>query len=112
MGEAFKDAKRKFESDFTQDHEKVQFASSKNTLEDVQDAVSESMAKYHSQRKGSKARKWLERLSLRIHFYGTILNVLAQHHPEYTALAWGSIRFLIVVCTIQTFTGHVRLIYL
>ncbi|KAH7125898.1 hypothetical protein EDB81DRAFT_201955 [Dactylonectria macrodidyma] len=29
-------------------------------------------------------------------FYGQILDVIAQHHPEYVSLAWGTIKFLLV----------------
>jgi hypothetical protein len=68
-------------------------------MKDVQDEVSQSAAKYKSQRKESKAFKWLERLSQRLQFYGTILDLLSQYHPEYVALFWGSIKFLIVVST-------------
>lgn len=53
--------------------------------------------KYQSQRRESKVRRWLEKLSQRIHFYGAVLDVFAQHHPEYVALVWGSIKFLIIV---------------
>ena len=68
-------------------------------MKDVQDAVSQSMTEFQHQEKASKAQKWLKRLSDRIHFYGAILDVLAQHHPEYVALFWGSTKFLIVVST-------------
>jgi len=30
-------------------------------------------------------------------YYGNIFDVLAQHHPEYVALAWGAMKFLLVV---------------
>lgn len=70
------------------------------------------MTSYHTQRKASKARKWLERLSLRIHFYSTILDVFAQHHPEYVALVWGSVKFLIIVCIDRTNRDWARLIHL
>ncbi|KAF2802196.1 uncharacterized protein BDZ99DRAFT_402242 [Mytilinidion resinicola] len=94
--EAFDEAKAKFASDLTQDDRKAEIASSATSLQDVQATVSESMTKYLSQRKESKAWRWLERLSHRIHFYGSVLDVFAQHHPEYVALVWGSIKFLIV----------------
>jgi hypothetical protein len=63
----------------------------------VQVAIQDARDKYDSDRKDSKVRKWLDRLSQRIHFYSGILDVIAQHHPEYVALAWGSIKFLLVV---------------
>jgi hypothetical protein len=100
--EAFEDAKAKFASDLTEDHRKDEVACSATSLQDVHDVVSKSMMEYQSQRKDSKARKWLERLSHRIYLYSGVLDVLAQHHPEYLALVWGSIKFLTMVCTLRT----------
>jgi hypothetical protein len=45
----------------------------------------------------SGARKWLEKLSGRIMHYAPVLDALAQHHPEYVALAWGAIKFVLMV---------------
>ncbi|KAF9693090.1 hypothetical protein EKO04_008923 [Ascochyta lentis] len=42
------------------------------------------------------ARKWLEKLSARILHYGRILDTLAQHHPEYVALAWGTMKIVLM----------------
>lgn len=44
----------------------------------------------------SKAAKWLQRLSISIHHYSNIFDVLIQHHPEYVALAWGAMKLLFV----------------
>jgi hypothetical protein len=63
----------------------------------VQVAVQDARDRYESDRRDSKVRKWLDRLSQRIHFYGGILDVIAQHHPEYVALVWGSVKFLLMV---------------
>ncbi|KAF2112711.1 hypothetical protein BDV96DRAFT_460292, partial [Lophiotrema nucula] len=62
----------------------------------VQKAVNRAQSKYE-EKKRSKASKWLLRLSARIALYGSALDMLAQHHPEYLALAWGSIKFVVVV---------------
>lgn len=43
-------------------------------------------------------RKWLNIFASRVNYYGGVLDTLAQHHPEYVALAWGAIKFLIAVC--------------
>lgn len=45
-----------------------------------------------------KARKWLVALSERITYYGQIFDVLVQHHPEYVSLAWGTFKFVFMVC--------------
>jgi preprotein translocase subunit SecY len=65
-------------------------------ISDVHKVVEDAQLIY-GQKPRSKARKWLTRLSSRISVYGSALDMLAQHHPEYLALAWGSFKFLIVV---------------
>lgn len=51
---------------------------------------------YESSR-NQKLKKWLARVSSRLMHYSNIFDVLAQHHPEYVALAWGAMKFLFVV---------------
>jgi hypothetical protein len=97
MEEAFHEAKAKFASDLTRDSRKIDYVNSVALMKDVEDEVNRSATRYESQRKESKARKWLGRLSSRIQFYGAVLDVFAQHHPEYVSLAWGSIKFLLTV---------------
>lgn len=91
------DAKAKFEADLSKDSRKVETVRSSTSLVDVQTALIKVKAKYDSDRKDSKLRWWLVKLSERVHFYGGVLDVFAQHHPEYVALAWGSIKFLVMV---------------
>jgi hypothetical protein len=43
-------------------------------------------------------RAWLGRCSSRIMYYGKIFDTLAQHHPEYVALAWGAVKLVLMVC--------------
>jgi hypothetical protein len=66
-------------------------------IEDMIDSLNESERKYRH-RRDSKALKWATRLSSKIMFYGQILDVIFQHHPEYVSLAWGTMKFLLVVC--------------
>lgn len=40
---------------------------------------------------------YLADLSIKVVYYGNILDVLMQHHPEYVALAWGSFKLAFVV---------------
>ncbi|KAH6869119.1 hypothetical protein B0T10DRAFT_418954, partial [Thelonectria olida] len=42
----------------------------------------------------------------KIMFYGQSLVVIAQHHPEYVSLAWGTIKFLLVVSETTTRRCH------
>ncbi|CAM1509515.1 Fc.00g032540.m01.CDS01 [Cosmosporella sp. VM-42] len=64
-------------------------------VEDVVESLEESERKSLNRGNG-KAWKWATRLSSRIMFYSQILDVIAQHHPEYVSLAWGTIKFLLV----------------
>jgi len=59
------------------------------TLSQVQQA--------YSQFRHHKARRWLNTLADRVVYYGNILDVLVQHHPEYVSLAWGTFKILFVV---------------
>lgn len=74
------------------------------SLEDVQNILLVAKAKYDIGKKDSKGRMWIVKLTERVHFYGSILDVFAQHHPEYVALAWGSIKFLLVVVIFYPFS--------
>jgi hypothetical protein len=97
LEDAFAEARLKFSTSLSQDQRKVDFVNSKNNLEELRVVVSQSMEEYESRKSGSKARKWLHSFSLRIKFYGDILDVLVQHHPEYVALVWGAMKFLFTV---------------
>lgn len=33
-------------------------------------------------------------LSQRLLYYGNIMDVLVQHHPEYVSLVWGAMKFI------------------
>jgi hypothetical protein len=45
----------------------------------------------------AKARLWLASVSEKINHYGNVFDVLVQHHPEYTSLAWGTFKLLFIV---------------
>ncbi|KAI0439622.1 hypothetical protein F4803DRAFT_30512 [Xylaria telfairii] len=92
--DAFNDAKAKFCSQLSQDKRKADFLRSKQSLHEVQDIVTQSMAKYEGRNKDCKARKWFERFSKKLVFYGNVLDVFVQHHPEFVALAWGAMKLV------------------
>lgn len=71
------------------------------SIEDVQSLVEAARTSYDASSKDRKALKWLRRASARISYYGQVLDVMAQHHPEYLALAWGTMKFILIVCGIQ-----------
>ncbi|KAH7308658.1 hypothetical protein B0I35DRAFT_442378 [Stachybotrys elegans] len=67
------------------------------SLSDVLATTKQVESKYNevSQNKHS-IRAWLEGLSKRIMYYGQVLDVLSQHHPEYVALVWGLVKFVLM----------------
>lgn len=66
-------------------------------IEDVLEIVGVAKDKYETQKVGSKLRERLATVSSRVTYYGQILDVLSQHHPEYVSLAWGTMKFLFLV---------------
>lgn len=66
-------------------------------IEDVQEVIVTAQEKYRARRRGSKVRERLATVSSRVLYYGHVLDVLSQHHPEYVSLAWGTMKFLFVV---------------
>jgi hypothetical protein len=68
-----------------------------HTIADVQEEVTKAQKRYSLRSKDSKVRKWLSRFSAGVLYYGRILDVLVQHHPEYVSLAWGTTKLLFVV---------------
>lgn len=66
-------------------------------MHDLQQAVLAAKAKYDGRSKDNKAKRWLSRFSKRVMLYSNILDTFVQHHPEYTALAWGTFKLLFVV---------------
>jgi hypothetical protein len=67
-----------------------------DSLESVQVAVEATFERYESTR-NSRVASWLHRLSRRIHYYGRVLDVMVQHHPEYVSFAWGMMKLLFMV---------------
>jgi hypothetical protein len=103
--DAFNAAKKHFEqSGILNGGDKV-LVSSASSIEDVQQAVADLLAKYESKSESSKTRKWLQKASEMISHYGTILDVFVQHHPEYVSLVWGTMKLLFIV-SILSYDEH------
>ncbi|KAH6846972.1 hypothetical protein B0I37DRAFT_405030 [Chaetomium sp. MPI-CAGE-AT-0009] len=64
-----------------------------NSIEDVRKVLSVAKRQYELKPK-SKAFSWLTRFSQRVRYYSTVLDVLAQHHPEYVSLVWGAFKLV------------------
>ncbi|GKT75274.1 hypothetical protein ColTof4_07697 [Colletotrichum tofieldiae] len=56
----------------------------------------DSFIRYSDERRHPGAKKWFQRVVSRAHHYGNIVDVFVQHNPEYTALAWGAMKLVIV----------------
>lgn len=88
-----------FKSDLSKDQTKLKWIEDSNfgNLYEVLAAISEARAQYELRKGDSATYKYLCDLSERIHYYGNIMDVMVQHHPEYVSLAWGAMKFLFVV---------------
>ncbi|KAK8038644.1 hypothetical protein PG993_007055 [Apiospora rasikravindrae] len=53
-----------------------------------------AMKQYSSSHSDSKAKRWLHSFAQKVTFYGGVLDVFVQHHPEFVALAWGAMKLL------------------
>lgn len=67
------------------------------SIQDVQDVVLEAKRMYETRSEQSKVRKWLSSFSSRFMYYSEVMDMLAQHHPEYVSLAWGTVKCLFVL---------------
>ncbi|GIZ38330.1 hypothetical protein CKM354_000175000 [Cercospora kikuchii] len=76
----------------------------KHTQSDVQASIQQAKEKYDGRAQG-KIRKLLANISTGILGYGKVMDVLAQHHPEYVSLAWGTTKLLFIL-----FQNHDELI--
>lgn len=95
--EAFEEGLRIFKTDLTQDGRKRESIARATSAEDVLEAVAAMQTKYEKSRVENKVQERLQKFTNVVHYYGNIMDVLAQHHPEYVALAWGAMKFLLVV---------------
>ncbi|KAH7370953.1 hypothetical protein BKA65DRAFT_446146 [Rhexocercosporidium sp. MPI-PUGE-AT-0058] len=95
--EAYKKAVEYFMKEFAGNEDVVGFLVGHTSIVDVENTVEKAKREYEA--KGQKRRtvlKWLNKLSLGIRYYSQALDMLAQHHPEYVALAWGAIKFVLM----------------
>lgn len=95
--DAFNTVKAHFERSTSLSDQEKRLIASSSCIEDVQQAVTDLVAKYESKSDSSKTRKWLQRTSETICHYGTVLDVFVQHNPEYVSLVWGTFKLLFSV---------------
>jgi hypothetical protein len=97
--EIFKETLTAFKFELSNDKTKSQWItdSRHGSLKEVLASVLDARKKYEARKGESAVREILVELSEKIHFYGVIMDVIVQHHPEYTSLAWGAMKVLFVV---------------
>ncbi|KAI0899362.1 hypothetical protein F4806DRAFT_492357 [Annulohypoxylon nitens] len=94
----FKEALGTFSKELSDDNDKLKWITDTNhgNLESILKTVEDVRVQYESHKKGSSIRCTIVELSEKMHYYSGIMDVFVSHHPEYTALAWGAMKFLLV----------------
>ncbi|PVH68572.1 hypothetical protein DL98DRAFT_474721 [Cadophora sp. DSE1049] len=96
--QAFDECFQIFRSELSKDKTKLQWLEDSDfeSVQGVLGAVTRERKAYELRIDDSPIRQSLCRLSERLLFYGNIMDVMIQQHPEYVALVWGAMRFLVV----------------
>src|ERR1700743_1540558 len=83
--------------EFRHDKKAIQVLQSNTSISDFKRSVDQIKADYSARRRGSRCTRLLTKLSARVKYYGNVLDLLAQYHPEYVALVWGSAKLVLMV---------------
>lgn len=92
----FKEALAEFSAEFSKDGKQREWVIDSN-FESVLASVEEARVYYEERKDESKVRKALAQLSEKLYSYSGIMDVLLQQQPEYSALGWGAMKFLLLV---------------
>jgi hypothetical protein len=96
--EAYEKAVGVFNAELTKDERKqIKIGTTSNSMSDVRDVLEKAKDSYDSKNTKTTALKWIRKLSKRVMHFGAVLDTLTQHHPEYTSLAWGAMKFILMV---------------
>jgi hypothetical protein len=68
-----------------------------SSIEDIFALIRETKASYELRKEKRGTLKWLSRLSGTVMHYSQVMDMLSQQHPEYVALIWGSMKFVLMV---------------
>lgn len=93
LNQAYESAKKYFAENLSKSESRLSWLEDCHSLQDFQNVVEEARKQYEA-KPTSKAFNWLTVFSKRAKYYGTILDVLAQHHPEYVSLVWGAFKLI------------------
>ncbi|KAI1110011.1 hypothetical protein F5Y14DRAFT_430588 [Nemania sp. NC0429] len=94
----FREAFEAFSSELSKDEGKLNWIkdSRHGNIDSVLASVVEARVTYETRKGESKVRKALVEFSEKVYYYSGVMDVLVSHHPEYTALVYGAIKFLLV----------------
>jgi hypothetical protein len=96
--EAFRKAVNDLKNELQIADSTVAWLDGQANIENILGTVDGAKEKYDERSKDhSGTRAWLEKFSSRVMIYGKVFDALAQHHPEYVALAWGAVKFVLMV---------------
>lgn len=74
-------------------------------MNDVYQAARDAQNQYATAKGGTrKDDSWPARLPEQILHYSSVIDIFVQSHPEYAALAWGAIKFVVMVRSSSTLT--------
>ncbi|KAH3997541.1 hypothetical protein HBI13_109690 [Parastagonospora nodorum] len=95
--EAFQKAVEDLKKELSVADQTAAWASNHSDVEAILGTVLLAKEKYRDASKDhTGTRAWLEKFSGRVIYYGKVFDALAQHHPEYVALAWGAVKFVLM----------------
>lgn len=85
-----------------------QWLAQHNSIQDILAVATEAQTQHIKSASSSKTKAvslWLEAISSRVVYYGSVVDTLVQQHPEYLSLAWGAIKFVMTVRNDQIFSS-------
>ncbi|OAP55322.1 hypothetical protein AYL99_10295 [Fonsecaea erecta] len=95
--QAFQEAVQYFCTELTQDEVERRWIAQRTSIADVLAVVQEAQAKYvASKSKHGRLCQLMIQLPERLLFYSRVIDIFVQAHAEYSALAWGAIKFVLL----------------
>jgi hypothetical protein len=96
--EAFEKGVEYFKTELTNDQVKKDWIDKQTSIQDVLKVAETARSDYQASQSGrGPISRWASRLPDQIMYYGAVLDVFVQSHPEYAALAWGAMKFVLMV---------------
>ncbi|TGJ81290.1 hypothetical protein E0Z10_g7473 [Xylaria hypoxylon] len=94
--EAYDDAVRYLKREFSSKPEVLSWLQVQTSLADVLIDVEKTERTYRSHRESQTIMPFLRKTASFIMTYGQVVETLVQHHPEYVALVWGTLKFILM----------------